>query len=389
MSRHCCAAVRAGRVVVRRVAMVRRCRVLALLATCAVFVAQVFVERSRYAFIAPRPTSEAIRPPSLGLRDSAPAGDSALKTGLAVAVPAGVALALAAPAAAQTLQVVTSQPDLSAVWAKAAGSAAKGGAAGFLAGVAQVMTFMWLRTSMNYQYFNGGSLQDALSTLWKEGGIQRLYQGFSLAVIQAPLSRFGDTAANAGILVLMDFYLPEVPIAVKTAFASTAAATWRVFLTPIDTLKTAKQVRGDDAVGVLLERVRRKGPGELYAGAIANFAANWAGNYPYFFVFNSLSEAWLAPEDATAKIVRNGVLGMCSSIASDIVSNSLRVLKTLRQGADADSEKGYVEAAKEIIEKDGIAGLLGRGLETRLLTNVLQGTFFTIVWKLAEEALNK
>mmetsp|Transcript_13561 Transcript_13561/g.41853 ORF Transcript_13561/g.41853 Transcript_13561/m.41853 type:complete len:186 (+) Transcript_13561:500-1057(+) len=184
----------------------------------------------------------------------------------------------------------------------------------------------------------------------------------------------------------MDFYLPDSPLAVKTAAASTAAALWRFFLTPIDTLKTVRQVRGEKAMEVLLDRVKRKGVTELYAGAIANFAANWVGNYPYFAVFNSLSEAFPAPGDAALRIVRNGLLGMCSSIASDICSNSLRVLKTLRQSS-SDPELSYWEAAKGVTEKEGIVGLFGRGLETRLLVNILQGTFFAIVWKLVEESI--
>jgi len=295
---------------------------------------------------------------------------------------------LPGPAKAAQAVPAGSALDFSSVWAKAAGSAAKGGVAGLLAGVAQVMSFMWLRTLMNYQYFNGGTLQGAFSALWTEGGVKRLYQGVSLALIQAPLSRFGDTAANAGVLVLMDYFLPDSPLALKTAAASTAAASWRLFLTPIDTLKTVRQVRGEEAMEVLMDRVKRRGPSELYAGAIANFAANWVGNFPYFAIFNSLSEYWPAPTDAVMRIVRNGLLGMASSIASDISSNSLRVLKTIRQGSD-DPEMGYLEAAKRIVDKDGIGGLLGRGLETRLLVNVLQGTFFTIVWKLIEENLGK
>lgn len=296
-----------------------------------------------------------------------------------------VAVVTATPAQAAATVVAVS-PDLSGIWSKAAGSAFKGGVAGLLAGVTQVLGFMWLRTSMNYQYFNGGNLQGALQTLWKEGGIGRLYQGVSLALVQAPLSRFGDTAANAGMLVLMEFYFPEAPIPVKTAAASTAAALWRVFLTPIDTLKTARQVQGEGAFKILMERVKKGGPGELYAGAIANFAANWVGNFPYFAIFNSLSAAWAVPSDGMMRVIRNGVIGMCGSIASDTCSNSLRVLKTIRQSS-TDPSVGYWEAAQGIIKTDGIMGLLGRGLETRLLVNVLQGTFFTIVWKLIEDSL--
>jgi hypothetical protein len=35
---------------------------------------------------------------------------------------------------------------------------------------------MWLRTTMNYQYANGGSLTNAITTLYKEGGVPRFYR---------------------------------------------------------------------------------------------------------------------------------------------------------------------------------------------------------------------
>jgi hypothetical protein len=46
--------------------------------------------------------------------------------------------------------------------------------------------------------------------------------------------------------------------------------------------------------------------------------------------------------------------------------------------ADLDS---VVTAAKEIVSTEGFAGLFGRGLPTRLLTNGLQGLLFSILWK--------
>ncbi|CAJ1422378.1 unnamed protein product, partial [Effrenium voratum] len=78
-----------------------------------------------------------------------------------------------------------------------------------------------------------------------------------LALIQAPLSRLGDTAANAGVLVLMEFYYPDSPMPLKTAAASTAASLWRFALSPIDTLKTTYQVRGERGLDLLLARVKK------------------------------------------------------------------------------------------------------------------------------------
>ena len=43
----------------------------------------------------------------------------------------------------------------------------------------------------------------------------------------------------------------------------------------------------------------------------------------------------------------------------------------------------YKQAAKAIIDQDGWRGLFGRGLGTRLGTNALQASIFTVIWKYA------
>jgi hypothetical protein len=108
--------------------------------------------------------------------------------------------------------------DWNAIFQKASKKALGGGKAGASAAVIQVFSLMWLRTSMNYQYRYGGDLFSSLNTLWKEGGIPRLYQGLPFALVQGPLTRFGDTAANVGILTLLES-TPEtqsLPLPVKT-----------------------------------------------------------------------------------------------------------------------------------------------------------------------------
>lgn len=44
----------------------------------------------------------------------------------------------------------------------------------------------------------GTSMSQALKHLYKDGGVVRFYRGLGPALLQGPLSRFGDTAANAG-----------------------------------------------------------------------------------------------------------------------------------------------------------------------------------------------
>ena len=92
---------------------------------------------------------------------------------------------------------------------------------------------------MNYQYRNGTTFPQALRAIYADGGIPRFYRGVLPALFQGPLSRFGDTAANTGVLTLLDNLesTKNMNVGVKTVAASAAAACFRIFLMPIDTVK--------------------------------------------------------------------------------------------------------------------------------------------------------
>lgn len=72
----------------------------------------------------------------------------------------------------------------------------KSGTAGASAMAVQVLSLMWMRTAMNYQFKNGGNFLETLSILYKQGGVTRFYRGLIPALMIGPISRFGDTAAN-------------------------------------------------------------------------------------------------------------------------------------------------------------------------------------------------
>ena len=72
---------------------------------------------------------------------------------------------------------------------------------------------------------------------------------------------------------------------------------------------------------------------------------------------------------------------------SDVCSNAIRVLKTYKQ--TSLEPIGYIEAARRIIESDGVAGLLCRGLTSKLTANALNAMLFTVVWKAISERLSK
>jgi hypothetical protein len=206
------------------------------------------------------------------------------------------------------------------------------------------------------------------------------------------------------------------PIFLRTALASCGAALWRVVLLPVDTAKTCLQVEGSRGLDVLRERIQREGVGTLYAGAVASSLATLVGHYPWFLTYNYLSEhlptaaevlqlsvsatvsaggagegqgvfpaALLAGADPRVlTLLRSAFIGLCASSLSDVCSNSLRVLKTARQTEGLGTS--LPDIARGIIATDGWQGLLGRGLQTRLLVNALQGMLFSVLFKYFQSA---
>ncbi|KAG2119298.1 mitochondrial carrier [Suillus clintonianus] len=265
------------------------------------------------------------------------------------------------------------------------GKAFKSALGGGLSGAAA----MPLRTIMNYQYRYGATTTQATKILYADGGWTRYYQGLTAALVQGPVSRFGDTAANAGILALLqsNSYMKTLPTPIKTVFASVAAACFRMTLTPVDTIKTTMQTQGKEGIALLRARVKKYGVGSLWYGALATAAATFVGHYPWFGTYNYLNEVLPLPVTLPQKLLRSAVIGFAASIASDTISNSLRVLKTYRQ-VNA-TRIGYTDAARAVIAADGVKGLFGRGLKTRIVANGLQGIMFSVLWKLFLDMWNE
>ncbi|GAA5830276.1 hypothetical protein JCM3766R1_002852 [Sporobolomyces carnicolor] len=284
-------------------------------------------------------------------------------------------------------------------WKGALKKAGGGGLAGALSMVLQVLLLLPLRTIMNYQYRHGGtSFTSSYRQLLEEsnGRFSRLYAGLLPALVQGPVARFGDTASNAGVLALLESndFLKQLPTGVKTAAGSLLGALFRMVLMPVDTLKTTMQTESNSkALVVLRERIKRYGPGTLWSGAWATAAANFVGSFPWFATYNYLSLHLPTPSSTAhshfafvvIKLSRQALIGFVSSVVSDTISNSLRVVKTYRQTAEEDV--GYRQATREILKKEGPRGLFGRGLKTRLLANGLQGIIFSVLWKVFQDLL--
>jgi len=302
---------------------------------------------------------------------------------------AGVAALLGATLLAACLLAVSEgTSELSRVLSMAARSGVAGGASMFV----NVLAFMWLRTTINYQQASVGlGSFAAMRMLYAEGGVARFYRGLLPALAQGPLCRFGDTAANAGAAAL----IPQLwfsganghahfKILAVTLAGTTLAAAWRLLVTPIDTLKTTLQVSGAVAAGQLHRKVRRYGPCVLWDGGYGGAAASAVGYFPWFLTYNTLDARLPAVSGRAFYVVRNAALGLCASIVSDLASNGVRVVKVVKQ--TSSTQISYAAALRSILLSEGTAGLR-RGLGTKLVANGIQACVFSVMWRLLRDAM--
>lgn len=273
-----------------------------------------------------------------------------------------------------TLWAVIGSSDGYRIAKEAVGKGIKAGIPGAAAMLVQVVLFMWMRTIVNYQYRHGGGARAAVKTLWADGGVCRFYRGVVPAVVQAVLTRFGDTAMNEGVQSFLDAHASTagLPIGAKTMACSLAASLFRIAIMPIDTVKTMQQVQGRSAVSALMARVMAHGPACLYEGWMAVQAVAITSHYPWFATRNLLR---IALDAGWWGIYKDVVIGICASLVSDLASNSMRVLKTLKQ--TSDRPVSYREAVVAV----GIRGLLFRGLKVKIFFNCIQSVVFNVVWE--------
>ena len=269
---------------------------------------------------------------------------------------------------------------------KAFNRAINGGTAGFIAMSGQVVSMMWLRTIVNHQYRNGGTFKSTARLLYNEGGIVRFYRGLPFALLQAPLSRFGDTAMNAGVAVLLED--TNLSLAEKTFAGSCGAGLWRIGIMPIDTLKSSLQVNGANGIGIIRDRMKVEGLRTFYNGSMASGLSTVMGHFPWFYTYNFLNEKFPRKDFENSpkykQLLRSAGIGFASSSISDTVSNIFRVVKIMRQ-TNTEST-GYYRLVKDTLKNESIFSMMTRGLKTKILTNGIQGMIFVVLFDLLKKS---
>jgi len=133
-------------------------------------------------------------------------------------------------------------------------------------------------------------------------------------------------------------------------------------------------------------KIKLNGISVLWYGALAASGATLVGHFPWFFTYNSLDKHLPPPTSLPTKLLRNAFMGFTSSVVSDTISNSIRVIKTTRQ--THEQRISYMDAVRQVVAKDGVIGLFGRGLSTRIVANGLQGLLFSVLWRLIDDIIS-
>jgi hypothetical protein len=150
----------------------------------------------------------------------------------------------------------------------------------------------------------------------------------------------------------------------------------------VDFINAAK-VNGIKGFTVLVDRVLSGEWDSLFEGTVATILCTVVSHYPWFLTINLLDVIW-PKSTGDNQLLRNAIVGFIASAIADVVSNPIRVVKTMKQSLAVEKilpAMSYSEIAVEIIQQNGWSGLFFRGLDSRILSNGLQSMLFTVVWK--------
>mgnify|MGYP004156961233 CR=1 FL=1 len=107
-------------------------------------------------------------------------------------------------------------------------------------------------------------------------------------------------------------------------------------------MKTILQVEGADGLQKLQAKIRKGGPGVLYAGSAGAMSATFVGHYPWFYTnnyLNSVIPKYDRTENLPMFLARNAFVGFCSSAVSDTCA-PLRRARPTPERADARRARG-------------------------------------------------
>ena len=235
----------------------------------------------------------------------------------------------------------------------------------------QITSLMWLRTATNFQYRYGLPIKDTFKNIYRDGGVLRFYNGYIPCLIMGSLCRFGDIYS----LSLVNNKLNDQNLLTRTIATSSLSTFIRLNFMPLDTLDNMLQVEGKKAFTKLKYKINRYGLGILYNGGGISVVYNLIGNFSWFGTYNMLNTN-------SDNMYYNGFVGLSCSLASDLSTNPLRILKLNKQ--TLSDNVGYTPIFQNIYQKHGLIEFWKRGLGIRIFSHGIQSSLFVILWKYIE-----
>ena len=243
----------------------------------------------------------------------------------------------------------------------------------YAAGI-QISSLFWLKTTIKNQYYNGTTTTKELVKLYKDPDIFRFYRGFPYHLLAVSSSRFADT--------IMYNYLNQyenISNQEKSLYIGSFSLLIKINLIPLDTITNIYQIHGKNGLSILKKKIKNNNYKTLYNGTNAFMITQFISTSSWFYSMDTLNSYFYQENEKKNNVIKNGCIGLLSSLFTSLLTNPIRILKTYKQSYK--SNISYYESFNDILSKDNFLNFYFRGFGSRLLFSGLNNSLFFILWK--------
>jgi hypothetical protein len=227
-----------------------------------------------------------------------------------------------------------------------------------------------LKTVIKNQYVHGTPIYKTFKTLYNNKGLISFYRGFIPSILKITIGRNSD-------ILLHKFYTQNLN-ASKAHIALISGLTSSVLklgIMPLDTVSNLYQVHGKKAKEIIKKQYKNENY-FFYRGTMAYMTLSGIGSSAWLYTYSRLNDINLHKN----KNINNALIGVSSSIVSDLVVNPIRILKTYKQSSS--DYISYKNIIKNVIKMDGnFMKSYFRGYGLRMGLNAFNSGLFMVLWK--------
>ena len=243
-----------------------------------------------------------------------------------------------------------------------------------LATIIQQSCTYWLKTVIKNQYVYGTSIPTTFNSLFNSTDYLRFNRGISPSILKVIIGRNSD-------ILLHKFYTEQLSYNRETTalISGLSSSVVKLGIIPLDTISNLYQVHGCKATDIITKQYTQE-KHFFYRGTLAYMTLSGIGSSVWLYTYSRLNDAPLS----YSKNVNNAVIGVSSSIVSDLVVNPIRILKTYKQSNQ--NYISYQSIIKNIMKlDDSIVKSYFRGYGLRGCLNAFNSGVFMVLWKQMEE----